>query len=128
MSTELTMLTWSAVLCVLLAVPYTLGLIAERGLITMVGNREGFAPTTGWIHRAQRAHANMVENLVPFAALLLTVVVASRTSATTALAAQLFFYARLGHAVVYIAGIPWLRTLAWTLGVVAMAMLLVALV
>lgn len=53
--------------------------------------------------------------------------VANRTSATTALAAELFFFARLGHAIVYIVGIPWLRTLAYALGVVAMAMLLLAL-
>jgi uncharacterized MAPEG superfamily protein len=126
-SIELRMLAYSAALCVLLAVPYTLGLIVERGLPDMVGNREGFPPAKGWIGRSQRAHLNLVENLVPYAALLLAVVVANKTSATTALAAELFLLARLGHAVVYIAGIPWLRTLAWALGVVAMAMLLVAL-
>lgn len=97
MPIELTMLAWSAALCVVLAVPYTLGLIVDRGLVTMTGNRGDFAPATGWIARAQRAHANMVENLVPFAALLLAVVIAHRTSATTAAAAQLFFYARLMH-------------------------------
>ena len=127
-ATELSMLVYSATLCVLLAVPYTLGFIFERGLPTMVGNREHFAPGTGWVGRAHRAHLNLVENLVPFAILALCVVVANRTSPTTALAAQLFFYARLGHAVVYIAGIPWLRTLAYALGVVAMVMLLSALV
>jgi len=121
------MLAYSATLCVLLAVPYTLGLIAERGMPTMVGNREGFAPAGGWIGRSQRAHVNMVENLLPFAALVLSIVVANRTSSNTALAAELFFFARLGHAVVYIAGIPWLRTLAYALGVVAMVMLLGAL-
>ena len=124
---ELTMLAYSATLCVLLAVPYTLGFIFERGLTTMVGNREDFVPGTGWIGRSQRAHRNLIENLLPFAVLALSVVVANRTSATTALAAELFFFARLGHAIVYIVGIPWLRTLAYALGVVAMAMLLLAL-
>ena len=107
--------------------PYTLGFIFERGLITMVGNRENFMPGTGWIGRSQRAYRNLIENLLPFAVLALSVVVANRTSATTALAAELFFFARLGHAIVYFAGIPWLRTLAYALGVVAMAMLLLAL-
>ena len=124
---ELRMLAYTATLCVLLAVPYTLGLILERGMPTMVGNRENFAPGSGWIGRSQRAHQNLVENLVPFAALLLAVVIAGKTSPNTALAAELFFFARLGHAIVYIAGIPWLRTLAYALGVVAMVMLLVAL-
>jgi uncharacterized MAPEG superfamily protein len=124
---ELRMLAYSATLCLLLAVPYTLGLILERGMPTMLGNREDFAAGPGWIGRAQRAHLNLVENLLPFAVLALSVVVANRTSATTALAAELFFLARLGHAIVYIAGIPWLRTLAYALGVVATVMLLFAL-
>ena len=94
---------------------------------TMVGNREGFAPAGGWIGRSQRAHVNMVENLLPFAALVLTVVVANKGSSTTALAAQLFFFARLAHAVFYIAGIAWLRTLAFAVGLVGMIMLLAAL-
>jgi uncharacterized MAPEG superfamily protein len=127
MPIELTMLAWTAALCVVPAMPYTLGLIADRGLSTMAGNRDGLAPAAGWISRAQRAHANLVENMAPFVALLLAVVVANRTSPTTAIAAQLFFYARAAHAVIYIAGIPWLRSLAWGLGVVAMVMLFAAL-
>ena len=124
---ELRMLAYSATLCLLLAVPYTLGFILERGMPTMLGNREDFVPGMGWIGRAQRAHLNLVENLLPFAVLALSVVAANRTSATTALAAELFFLARLGHAIVYIAGIPWLRTLAYAVGVVATVMLLFAL-
>jgi uncharacterized MAPEG superfamily protein len=127
MPIEIRMLAYSAALCVLLAVPYTIGLIFERGLPTVTGNRETFAAGTGWIGRSQRAHRNLVENLVPFAALLLSVVVTNKLDPTTALAARLFFYARLGHAVVYLAGIPWLRTLAYAFGVVAMAMLLTVL-
>ena len=44
----------------------------------------------------------------------------------TALGAQLFFWCRLAHAVVYIAGIPYLRTLAWLVSVVGMVMIAVA--
>ena len=128
MKTELVMLAWSAALCVVLAVPYTLGLIMERGLPELAGNRENFAPATGWIGRAQRAHRNMLENLVPFAALVLAVVVANRTSGATTLAAQLFFWSRLLHAAVYMAGIAWIRTLSYAAGVVAMVLLFLAIV
>lgn len=127
MPIEIRMLAYSATLCVLLAVPYTIGLILERGLPTVAGNREDFADGAGWIGRSQRAHRNLVENLVPFAALLLSVVVTNKLDPTTAFAARLFFYARLGHAVIYLIGIPWLRTLAFALGVVAMVMLLAVL-
>lgn len=126
MKTELVLLAWSAALCAFLAVPYTVGLILERGLPALAGNRENFAPPTGWKGRSLRAHRNMVENLVPFAALVLVVVAMGRTSPTTALAAQLFFWSRLLHAVVYTAGIAWVRTLAYAGGVVAMALLFLA--
>ena len=46
---------------------------------------------------------------------------------TTTLACQLFFWSRLVYAVVYTAGIPVLRTLAFFGGFVAQAMLVLAL-
>jgi len=49
-------------------------------------------------------------------------VVAGKTNDMTLLGAQLFFWARLAYAAIYIAGIIWVRTLAW---VVSMAGLIV---
>ncbi|WP_341703277.1 MAPEG family protein [Ferrovibrio sp.] len=128
MSIDLQMLIAAAVLCVLLALPYTMGFIVTRGLFVVAGNREDFPAGHGWIGRAHRAHVNMVENLVPFAALVLTAAVTGQADAWTALGAQVFLYSRIMHAVVYILGVPWLRTLAWFGGVVGMAMILFALV
>lgn len=122
MTTDMTMLIASAVLTVLLALPYTTGFILTRGLYVVAGNREDFPAGTGWMGRAHRAHLNMVENLVPFAALVLAAAATGRADAWTALGAQVFFYSRIAHAVVYTAGVPWLRTLAWFGGVVGMAM------
>lgn len=128
MTTDLTMLALSAALCVLLALPYTLGFILQRGLYVVAGNREDFPPGRGWVGRAHRAHVNMVENLVPFAALVLAAHVAGRADALTALGAQIFFWSRLAHAVVYTAGIPWARTLAYAGGLAGMAVVFFALV
>ncbi|MBP7062932.1 MAPEG family protein [Ferrovibrio sp.] len=124
MSIELSMLAWSALLCLLLAFPYTLGFIAQRGLYSVAGNREDFPAAGGWIGRSHRAHLNMVENLVPFAALVLVAQLAGKNDAMTAAGAQLFFWARLGHAIVYTAGIPWARTIAYFGGVVGMLVIL----
>ena len=60
--------------------------------------------------RAERAHHNLVENLAPFAILVLVAHVAGKANATTALGATLFFWGRVGHAAAYIAGIIYLRT------------------
>ena len=58
-----------------------------------------------------------------FAALVLIAAVAGKANATTAIGATLFFWARLAYAVIYLIGIPWLRTLAWFVGVIGMAMI-----
>ena len=52
----------------------------------------------GWAGRAQRAHRNMLENVVLFAALVLVAVVVGKTNATTLMGAQIFVWARLVYA------------------------------
>jgi uncharacterized MAPEG superfamily protein len=127
MTVDLTMLAYSAALCVVLAFPYTIGMTMRVGLPAMAGNRDDVPAPEGWMGRAKRAHLNLVENLAPFAALVLIAHVAGKADASTALGAQLFFWARLAHAVVYVAGIAWVRTAAYAVSVVGMAMILVAL-
>ena len=46
----------------------------------------------------------------------------------TLLGAQLFFWARLVYAVVYLIGIPWLRTGVWTVSVIGMILIFAQLV
>lgn len=128
MTTDMMMLIASAVLCLLLAFPYTLGFMFSRGLFVVAGNREDFPAGHGWIGRAHRAHLNMVENLVPFAALVLAAAVMNRADAWTALGTQVFFYSRVVHAVVYTIGVPWLRTLAYVGGLAGTAMVLYGIV
>jgi uncharacterized MAPEG superfamily protein len=85
MTTDLTMLVWSTILCILLAMPYPMALVARLGLPVMAGNRENFPAVEGWIGRAKRAHMNLVENLVPFGALVLTAHVSGDSGAGSAM-------------------------------------------
>jgi uncharacterized MAPEG superfamily protein len=113
MTTDLTMLIWSVLLTLVSPYTYVTGLlIAPGGLAWGVGNRDqALAGEAVWARRARRAHANLVENMVPFAALVLAAHVAGRSNAMTALGAQLFFWARLLYLPAYVIGlVPW-RTL-----------------
>ena len=92
------------------------------GLTTLAGNRDDLPVMPGFAGRAKRAHLNMLENMVLFSALVLIAVVAQKTNAMTALGALIFFWARLLYAVIYLIGIPWLRTLAWAVSVIGMVM------
>ena len=127
MKPELVWLLWALALAFAQMLVAVLGATAQVGLPALAGNREGLAPCTGWAGRAARAHHNMVENLVLFAALVLIAVVTNKTNSTTLLGAQLFFWARLAYALVYLAGIPWLRTLVWLVSVVGLVLIFVQL-
>jgi uncharacterized MAPEG superfamily protein len=94
----------------------------------LAGNREKLPEISGWAGRAARAQRNMVENLVLFAVLVLAAVIAGKTNAATLLGAQIFVWARVAYAAVYIAGISWLRTLVWFVSVVGLAMIFLQLV
>ena len=127
MQPELTLLVCAIVLAFAQLLAGVIGAMQQVGLPALLGNREGMAEITGWAGRAQRAHRNMVENLVLFAALVLVAVAAGRTNAMTLLGAQIFVWARLAYAIIYVLGLPLLRTLSWFVSVIGMAMIVVQL-
>jgi uncharacterized MAPEG superfamily protein len=128
MTPDLHLLIWSVALTVVQALVAVAGANAQVGLATLAGNREGMPAITGWAGRAQRAHRNMLENLPLFIALVLTAQVTSHANAMTALGAQLFFWARLVYAIIYVVGIPWVRTLLWVISVIGLLLIFLQLV
>ena len=123
MKPELALLAWAVLLTFVQMLVAVMGATLQVGLPTLVGNREALAPCSGWSGRAARAHHNMLENLVLFAALVLVAVAAGRTNSMTLAGAQIFFWARLVYALVYLAGIPWLRTAVWTVSIIGLALI-----
>ena len=128
MKPELSLLLWAVVLTLVQAVVAVHGALMQVGLAKLAGNRDGMPEIAGWGGRAARAHRNMLENLVLFAALVLVAVLADKTNATTLLGAQIFLYARIVYALVYIAGLTWVRTAVWTVSVIGLAMIFVQLI
>jgi uncharacterized MAPEG superfamily protein len=123
MTAVLWLLVWSVVLMfgqMLLAVS---GATLQVGLVKLAGNREDVPTLTGWAGRAQRAHRNMLENLALFAVLVLVAHIAGKSGPMVLLGAQIFFWARLAYALIYVAGIPWLRTASWAVSVVGMILI-----
>lgn len=123
MTPELTYLVWTVALCFLQMLVAVCGAAGQVGLTTLASNRDDMPAVTGWADRAQRAHRNMLENLVLFAALVFVAVASGRANATTTLGAQVFLLGRVAYALVFIAGVPWLRTAVWTVSVVGLLMI-----
>ena len=113
MTVELQMLVAAALLAVVQAFPFLFAVILRGGFGVAAGNRADLPELPAWAYRAERAHFNMLANLLPFAALVLAAQQAGISSAETAAGATLFFWARLAYAVIYIAGVPYLRTVAF---------------
>jgi uncharacterized MAPEG superfamily protein len=123
MSTELHLLVWSVALCIVQMLVAVLTALPQVGLPALAGNRDPGLALTGAAGRAQRAHRNMLENLVLFAALVLVAQATGRTNDMTAMGAQLFFWARLVYAAIYLAGLPWLRTGAWAVSMIGIVLI-----
>ncbi len=117
---ELTFLTLAATSTAVMWVPYMLARIRTRGLAATLANPDPAQKADpAWAERARRAHANAIENLAVFAPLVLVAAVAGVSTPATVFAAKLYLAARLIHYVVYAAGIPVARTLAFAAGWVA---------
>lgn len=128
MKTELAFLLGAVVLAMIQVAVAIFGAMRQVGLEVLAGNRENIPDILGWAGRAARAHRNMLESLVLFAALVLTAHAAGVSNAITVLGAQLFLWGRVAYAVLYVAGVPWARTAAWAVAVLGMLLILSQLV
>lgn len=126
MGPELRDLAVLSVVTALMWVPYILDRMRVRGLAATLGNpRDDAVPLSPWAQRAKRAHANAVENLVVFAALVMVAHGAGVHTETTALATTSYVWIRIAHYLLYTAGIPVARTASFLAGVTCQLMLAV---
>lgn len=125
MTIDLIMLVASALLCLTIPVIYGAG----RGQLPGgtqwgLGNRDKPFDLPEWAARAQRAHVNLLENLAPFAILVLVAHVAGKANSMTAIGAELFFVSRVLHVITYTAGmVPW-RTIVFFGGTIGQLIIL----
>ena len=118
MTVELYWMTLTVFMTALFWLPYLIDRIAVRGLWPAISGTlpESGGPHSLWAQRAIRAHQNAVENLAIFVPLVLTAHLLTISTPATRMAAVVYFAARLVHFVVYTAGVPLGRTLAFTVG------------
>jgi uncharacterized MAPEG superfamily protein len=108
-------------------IPYILNRCQVRGISgTMANPSRNDKPHAEWANRLMFAHDNAVENLVIFAPLVLILAEIDYSTKWTALACVVYFWARVAHLIVYTLGLPVFRTLAFTVGFVAQAVLALA--
>lgn len=99
-----------------------------QGTLLAFGNRDNLPEATPFAGRADRTARNTAENFMLFAALALVAHVSGVQSPRIAQGAEVFFWARLAFIPAYYAGIIYLRTALWAVGIVGMGMMVSALV
>ena len=124
---ELFWLTLTVILTGLLWIPYILNRSQVRGLGGAMANpTPGAKPHAPWATRLMFAHDNAVENLVVFAPLILILNEIDYSTKWTVYATAVYFWARVAHLIVYTLGLPVFRTIAFTVGFLAQAVLALA--
>lgn len=118
---------WTLVATVGLAVlQVTLASVAAKrqtGMRWALGPRDHAIELTGLAARLARAQANLYESLPLFAILVLVAHVAGEADRLTFLGAQIYFWARVAYIPAYASGIPLLRSVVWTIGILGLAVI-----
>ena len=117
---ELYALTTISGATALMWVPYVMARMITHGVMRAIGTPgAGYPIDAPWVDRARRAHLNAIENLAVFAPLVLVAAIIEVSTKATVLSVQIYVVARLAHYVIYTAGIPIVRTIAFLAGAIA---------
>jgi uncharacterized MAPEG superfamily protein len=128
MPTEIVLLGWGVVLLLVQLVLHTLAAVSEFGLsYALTARDEGREIKGVMAGRLTRAFFNLLETFPAFAALALALAVTGQTGGLGALGAHLWFWGRVVYVPVYAFGIPGVRTAAWTVSVVGIILMAIAL-
>ncbi len=134
MAVEFTYLALTALLAATLWVPYIIGVNTAPAGSLPEDRPDGFILAANWrlhrpwVQRAYRAHQNAIEQIVPFAILVLLLDRLDGFTTLTAWTCAAFFWIRVAHAVGYItawATFP-VRPIIFTAGWVCCVILAVA--
>jgi uncharacterized MAPEG superfamily protein len=99
------------------------GLRTRGSIFKAVGNRDDLAPSTPLSARADRAAANMLENLILFLAAYVAAKAAGAATPNIERGAWIFLGARTLYFPVYLLGIKVLRTLLWSIAILGVALI-----
>jgi uncharacterized MAPEG superfamily protein len=122
MSTDLKYLALTAILTATLWIPYVVAQVKTNGPLKPENYIDPTPrPLPDWGKRANRTYVNAVETFASFAALVIVAHLAGKANAMTAFWATSYFWLRLAHAVVFLLGLPLVRTVLFTLGYIAVA-------
>ena len=127
LSSELRYLIYTAILMLVLWIPYIIAELKMTGLGKLLTYpQERQLPM--WGQRLKQAHYNLVENCCPFAIAVLSGEWLGIHTSLTCTCAVIFFWARVAHPIMQVTRIWAMRTAAFAIGMIATLVYLVAII
>ncbi|ODT08812.1 MAG: hypothetical protein ABS58_00485 [Mesorhizobium sp. SCN 65-20] len=129
-STEIWVLGWSVVLLIahILVQALSLDLAGDLSVKYLLGPRdENRASKSAVAGRLLRSLSNMLETYPAFIALALALAVTGKTGDLGAVGAMTWLLARVAYAILYVAGVPLLRTIVWFVSIIGLVLMVVRL-
>lgn len=121
---ELVLLGWSTALLFVHVMVDGQTKTRDRGLGWNAGPRDGEAKPLGVLAgRAGRALRNFQETYPAFVALALALAVSGRTGGVGETGAWLWLLARIAYLPLYLLGVPYLRSLCWTVSILGLILM-----
>lgn len=117
MKTELYYLILTLLLSACFWLPYIINRIIEQGIFEALYDPDGVTISKQpWANRLMSAHKNNTENLAIFAPSIILLSLFNLSTESTQLAAMIYFYSRIAHAVVFTFRVPYLRITIFLVG------------
>lgn len=98
--------------------------IRYRSSTASMKSRDVMPEATLLVRRAERALVNVGEAMILFLPLALM----TRDAEGAVTGAALFVLARIAHVVLYLTGVPYLRTVAWVVSLVGLVIMALAII
>ncbi|MEW9921058.1 MAPEG family protein [Marimonas sp. MJW-29] len=124
MTPELTYLLWAVILLIVHIVAQATFSDLSKGLGWALGPQDEARDQNAVAGRIQRALRNYLETLPAFIALALLLKVTESGTATSALGAAIWFWARVAYIPAYASGIPMVRSVAWFASIAGLIMMM----
>lgn len=124
LSIELRYLIYTAILMLVLWIPYILAELNKTGVVKALSYPDE-RTLPAWAKRLKGAHYNLVENVAPFAVAVFAGEWLNVHTEITAACAVIFFWARVAHPVAQVVRIWGTRTLSFAIGLTATLVYLV---
>lgn len=126
-STEVWVLGWSALLLVVQIMAQATATYDLGPAYLFSPRDEGRKSTSVLAGRLKRALDNLLETYPAFIALVVALAFTGRLGGIAATGALLWLVARIAYVLIYAAGIPVIRTLAWLVSLIGLAMMFIRL-